>query len=359
MASFFSGNRRQIIIFSILFILLITLLCGCDSLKYYSQGISGHFKLMAKVQPINDVLLLKSTPTDTRKLLNTALHARAFAIHHLKLPNNQSYRGYADLNRKRVTWNVIATPPLSMKPYLSCFPITGCLSYRGYFNEMDAKKFASQLQEKKYETYIGGSTAYSTLGWFHDPIVSPMLQYGEARLVETLFHELAHQQLYIKDDSDFNEAFATTVGENGTREWLKQTHPDKLQRYTDFLRHYHAFLSLLNRTSQRLKSTYEGDQNDAFKLSRKQHIIHQLKLDYQLFKQQHDDYSGFDKWFEKPINNPRLAIVSVYHELVPDFERWLNACHNDYSRFYDKIEIISKLPKNKRMIALKKAANCT
>ena len=358
MSYFFQGKPKQLVLFSGISFFTLLLLCGCDTLKYYSQGIQGHFKLVSQIQPIDEVVQQQNTLATTRKLLEKATLARSFAVSHLKLPDNESYKGYADLKRKRVTWNVIATKPLSMEPYQSCFPVTGCLSYRGYFSETGAKQFAHKLQDEGYETFIGGSTAYSTLGWFDDPIVSPMLANGEAWLIETLFHELAHQQLYIKDDSDFNEAFATTVGQNGVREWLKETRPDGLPKYNDHLHRYNDFLKLLGATAEQLKTLYESDVDDASKLVTKQQIIDQLRQNYVLFKQQYNGYTGFDKWFKKPINNPRLAMVSVYHELVPDFERWLQACKRDYSRFYQTVEQLSELPKGERIEALKQTARC-
>ncbi len=339
--------------------LVVLLLGGCETINYYSQGIQGHFHLVSQVKPIDEVIDHKDTPADTRKLLKHAKLARAFAIEHLKLPDNQSYLGYADLKRKQVTWTIVATKPLSMEPYQSCFPITGCLSYRGYFREVAAQQFAEHLREEGYETFVGGSTAYSTLGWFKDPIVSPMLRFGEIRLIETLFHELAHQELYIKDDSDFNEAFATTVGQNGAREWLRETDPEALSRYNEYLIRYKRFLNLLGRTSKQLKALYLTESTDEHKVNKKQDIFNKLRQDYQQFKDHNDGYSGFDKWFEKPINNPRLTLVTVYHELVPDFERWLKACNNHYPHFYKTVERIANLPKEQRIETLKQPATCT
>ncbi len=359
MSSLFHGNKSRLFFLFLGCFSVVLLLCGCETLSYYAQGVKGHFRLVSQIQPIDEVIGDTNTPADTRKLLKQAKLARAFAIEHLKLPDNQSYLGYADLKRKQVTWNVVATKPLSMEPYKSCFPVTGCLSYRGYFSEVAAKKFAEQLRKDEYETFIGGSTAYSTLGWFEDPIVSPMLRFGEIRLIETLFHELAHQQLYIKDDSDFNEAFATTIGQNGAREWLREKHPEALPRYNEYLLRYTEFLNLLGGTAKQLKALYQAAFTDENKLEKKQQLIHQLRQDYQQFKQYNDGYTGFDKWFEKPINNPRLALVSVYHQLVPDFERWLKACNNQYPRFYKTVERIANLPKDQRTEALKQPASCT
>lgn len=340
------------------FCLSLTGLCGCDTLGYYSQGIKGHLQLVSQIQPINKVLHQPETPQKTRDLLKLAQQARVFAVNQLGLPDNQSYRGFADLNRKQVTWNVVATRPLSLQPYLSCFPVVGCLSYRGYFTEQGAKRFAHALEQQGYETFIGDSTAYSTLGWFADPIVSPMLQYGDIRLVETLFHELAHQRLYIENDSNFNEAFATAVGQNGTREWLRHTHPEKLQAYNRYLRRQADFLNLLEQTSQRLKTLYQSDLTDAQKRIKKQDYFSRLQEDYRLFKQQHQGYTGYDKWFEKPVNNPRLALLSVYHKLVPTFERWLDACDRDFPRFYKQVELLSGLTKAQRQQALNSTPEC-
>ena len=355
------NNIRRVIALSgfiVLFLMGILCLTGCDTVSYYSQGIQGHFNLVSRVKPIEDVIENKQTSEKTRKQLVQALKARQFAIKTLKLPDNKSYKGYADLKRKNVTWNVVATKELSMEPYKSCFPITGCLSYRGYFSEGRAKQFADKLKQEDYEIHIGGSSAYSTLGWFKDPIVSPMLRYGDVQLAQTLFHELAHQRLYIKDDSDFNEAFATAVGQNGVREWLTETDSKALPRYNKNLSRYGQFLKLLSDTAAELKDLYSTKLSDEGKREKKKQLIVELRKNYQGFKKQHPGYTNFDGWFEKPINNPRLAMVSVYHELVPDFDRWLQACDNDFPRFYNAIESISKMPKEQRINTLKQQASC-
>lgn len=355
------SNIRRTIVLSGLFVVFVTaILCltGCDTVSYYSQGIQGHFDLVSRVKPIEDVIEHSKTPEKTRKQLTNALKVRQFAINTLKLPDNNSYKGYADLKRKNVTWNVVATKELSMEPYKSCFPVTGCLSYRGYFSEDNAKQFADKLKQEGYEIHIGGSSAYSTLGWFKDPIVSPMLRYGDIQLAQTLFHELAHQRLYIKDDSDFNEAFATAVGQNGVREWLTQTDPKAVPRFNKNLSRYSQFLKLLSDTASELKELYSTQLSDEGKREKKKQLIAVLRTNYQGFKKQHPDYTNFDGWFEKPINNPRLAMVSVYHELVPDFDRWLQACGNDFPRFYSAIEGISKMPKEQRISMLKKSTSC-
>lgn len=341
-----------------LIVLSSLLLMGCDTVSYYSQGIQGHLNLVSQVQPIKQVINNDQISEKIRKQLLKATKAREFAINTLKLPNNNSYRGYVDLKRKNVTWNVIATKELSMKPYQSCFPVTGCLSYRGYFSEQKAKQFSQKLQKEGYETYMGGSSAYSTLGWFKDPIISTMLRHGDIRLIETLFHELAHQRLYIKNDSDFNEAFATAVGQNGTRQWLVESQADLLPKYNQYLRLHDQFLKLLSNTASQLKSLYKSPLSDQIKKDKKKQLIIQLKIDYQTFKKENAGYHYFDWWFKKPINNPRLAMVSVYHELVPDFERWLKACDNNFPRFYNAIENISKMGKKQRIKRLKETTGC-
>lgn len=343
------------------FILILTsfYLTGCDTLGYYAHGAKGHLQLMSQRRDINQVIEDEGTPDKTRQYLQTVKQAKQFAREQLKLPDNNSYNSFSDLKRDKVTWNVVATPELSMQPYQSCFPITGCLSYRGYFDKNMAETFAHQLEQQGYETYIGGSTAYSTLGWFNDPIVSPMLRFGELHLVETLFHELAHQQLYIKNDSNFNEAFATTIGQTGLRRWLEQSNPQVIRQYNAKNRRHAEFLGLLNQTSKALKTLYQSDISDEQKRLRKQQEINKLRQDYQQFKAKHNNYSGYDAWFKKPINNPRLAMVSVYHQYVPDFERWLDACQHDYDAFYAVIAEIGRLSKQQRYQMLSGKAQCS
>jgi predicted aminopeptidase len=338
---------------------MITLfITGCSSVGYYSQGIKGHLALMSQRQDIKTVIQQPGVKPDTRKKLKYALEIRRYATQKLGLPDNDSYLTYVDLKRKYVTWNVVATEAFSMQPRQWCFPVTGCISYRGYFREAAAKRFANQLRKQDYEVFVAGSSAYSTLGWFSDPIVSPMLEYGDIILAQTMFHELAHQQLYFKDDSVFNEAFASTVGEYGARQWLKEKHPKSLAKYNQWITRRNAFYDVLRETAIRLRKLYASKTGKARMKKEKNKIYQQLHSDYARYKKRFGNYSGFDFWFDKPVNNPRLALVSVYQDLVPDFARWLKACDGDFPRFYTTIARLNTLTPQHRHQALKQKAQC-
>lgn len=275
------------------------------------------------------------------------------------MPANESYQHYSDLKRPYVTWNVIATKPLSMTPSPSCFPVVGCLSYRGYFKEAAANNYANKLAKQGLETYIAGSSAYSTLGWFDDPVVSTMLRYDDYFLLETLFHELAHQKIYFPNDSDFNEAFASAVGQFGVRQWLAMHGTQKdIQDYELHLKRRKGFTTLLRDKADELRRTFAQNDKSAEQLSKEKIAVYaKLKGHYQRYKQTYA-YDGYDNWFLKPVNNPRLAIVSTYHGLVPAFMRHLRNCDNNLQFFYRSISTLRILTPRVRKDFLLNSNQC-
>ena len=192
---------------------------GCSSVSYYSQLASGQWQLLQARQPVAEVIADPTRPQVLREHLAHSQKARTFASQQLHLPDNQSYRLYADIGRPYVVWNVFATSEFSLLPQNHCFPIAGCVAYRGYYTQGAARGEAALLQLRGMDVSIGGVEAYSTLGWFDDPIMSSMMRWGEERLATVIFHELAHQRFYVKDDTEFNESFATFVEQEGTRQW--------------------------------------------------------------------------------------------------------------------------------------------
>jgi len=319
---------------------LITLLMlsACSTLSYYSQTAKGHLTLMAKRKPIKRVLQDASVTEDRKRQLKLVQEILDFAHQRLKLPDNGSYEKYVELRRKAVTWNVIVTPKYSMTPSQWCFPVVGCISYKGYFSEKKALKEAKSLEALGYDVYVADATAYSTLGWFKDPIVSTMLDHGIILTAETIFHELAHQQVYHKNDSEFNEAFATAVGQVGTRLWLKQKHPDSLKFYQEHLRKQRQFIGLLLDTSKRLDKLYHIKMSDNETEKKKQQIIQELRKRYAQLKQSWHGDNRYDAWFDKPINNARLALIGVYFEQIPKFVRLIEQGNYDFPKFYQKMK---------------------
>src|SRR6266404_4651832 len=233
-----------------------TLLYGCGSL-YLMQAASGQWQVLRERVPVETLLADPHTPPALRAHLEEVRAAREFASRELGLPDNKSYRSYADIGRPYVVWNVVAAPEFSVSPKRWCFPIAGCVAYRGYFRERRAREFAAALAVRGYDVSVDGVPAYSTLGRFADPVLSSMLRYGDDELAATIFHELAHQLLYVRDDSEFNEAFATTVEDAGLERWLNsQGASQRLQQLRERQEHAAAFVSLLAHTRGRLALLY-------------------------------------------------------------------------------------------------------
>jgi len=346
--------------FAVLCLLLSTMgLSSCSHVNYYTQGIKGHFELINKRQAIQPLLTDNNVSPLRKKQLKELITIRQFAKEDLALPDNGSYRTFVELKRDAVTWNIVATPKYKMAAKRWYFPVVGYLSYKGFFNQALAKRHAQQLEQAGYDVFLAESTAYSTLGWFSDPIVSPMLKQGTILAAETIFHELAHQRLYFPSDSTFNEAFATAVGQVGTRLWLKRYHPNKLADYDAYQIKQQAFLQLLLKTSESLKQWYaEAEQqrlSDAQKEQGKQAIFQQLRNDYAALKKRWQGDSRYDAWFDKPVNNARLMLVGVYHQYVADFKRHLiQKHHGDFAAFYQAMQKLRAKAPQARYVYLAK-----
>lgn len=314
---------------------------------------------MSKREPIEDLLAAGGVAVKRQQQLQQALQIRQFAVTELGLPDNDSYRSFVELDQDFIVWNVVAAPKYSLTPTRWCFPVVGCVSYRGYYAEQDAEAFAAQIDHEKFDVMVRGARAYSTLGWFADPLTSPMIDRGEILLAEVVFHELAHQIFYVKNDTSFNEAFASAVGEHGVRRWLAEKNVEALDRYERYLKRKAAFIGLLATTSEKLQALYASGKNESQMAEQKKSIFTQLKLDYKTLKStQWEGYNGYDGWFKKPVNNARLASVAVYQDKTPDFSRWLSACGFDFQQFYQAMIAISELPEHERHQRLAGSANC-
>lgn len=314
---------------------------------------------MAGSEPIDELLSGDELTEKRRKQLEQASAIRIYASEHLGLPENDSYTEFSELGRPYAVWSVVATEPYSMKPREWCFPVVGCVTYRGYFDQAAAQALADELASESMDVYVGGVQAYSTLGWFDDPIVSSMLDRGDILLAEVVFHELAHQRLYFKNDTDFNEAFATVVGEYGVRQWLADTNPDALPRYESWLSQKEAFIQLLRDTSDDLKLLFLTAKTEEEKQKGKEAIFVSLRENYAQLKRERGGKMAYDKWFEKPVNNARLATVSTYRDLVPDFVRWLSACDYKFERFYQQMLTWQATDGASRQRQLKSKAFCS
>lgn len=352
-------KRHKLLLFSLLLLVTVSSCVGCSTLGYYSQSVRGHLGLMSQREPISEVLTDKSLDGKTRQNLQTAVEVRNFASEQLALPENDSYRKFVQLDREYVVWNVVAAPEFSLKPKEWCFPVAGCVSYRGYYQLEDANAFATEQKKAGLDVAVIPVPAYSTLGWFDDPVLSSMFNRGELILAETIFHELAHQQLYVQDDSVFNEAFASSVGEAGVDRWLQASKREQdLQVYRQHLLRKAEFISLLRRTAKRLNGLYEQKLAVAEMRSQKAALFERLQQEYAELRQQWGGYSGYDRWFERELNNARLASIAVYRDRVPDFVRWLASCDGDLRRYYAMMEKLGKLDKALRHEKLTGPARC-
>ena len=322
---------------------------GCSTLSYYSQAVSGHLKLMNARQDVQDLLASDDTDEKLKLKLKLAQEIRAFASLELGLPDNDSYKTYVETGRSYVTWNVVATEEFSVSAKTWCFPVAGCVSYKGYFAEQAAQSYAEELKQQGLDTTVNGATAYSTLGWFDDPLLDIMLRGHEIRLAALIFHELAHQKLYVKGDSDFNEAYASFVEQQGVRAWLKASgRHAMLQTYADLLQRRSEFSDLLLSTREELQVLYESDISDREKRIGKQAAINTLRASYAQIKARWNGYSGYDKWFAKEINNARLVATATYRRLVPAFVKLFEIQGGDFNAFYNKTKELSELDRETR-----------
>ncbi len=335
----------------LLLCLILPLLSSCGSLGYYLQAVRGQADLLARRQPIQELLAQPETPEALKNKLAGVLVMREFAVRELDLPDNASYTSYADLERSHVVWNVFATPEFSLRGVESCFPLVGCLAYRGYFSREAARRHAGQLREQGYDVFLAGVPAYSTLGWFDDPVLNTMLHWPEPYLAGLLFHELAHQRLFLPDDTQFNESFATTVEEAGVRRWLAAGHspPEQAAAYRRFSRYQQEFLALAEEFRERLQALYaRQDLEPTAMRALKQQIFRELDVAYRQRKQENwDGFGGFDFWFESP-NNASFLPLSTYHHHVPAFKNLLNHHRGDFAAFYQAVEELAALPPSER-----------
>ncbi|QYF96008.1 aminopeptidase [Massilia sp. PAMC28688] len=332
------------------------MLASCSSLNYYKQAAQGQLTLLADARPIETWLADQNTDAKLRLRLATARQIRTFAVQELGLPDNSSYKNYAALARPYILWNVVATPELSLRPLQWCFPVAGCVSYRGYYSREDAQEYAATLRAEGNDVQVGGVPAYSTLGWFSDPLVSTFIHYPDAELARLLFHELSHQVLYVQDDSQFNESFASTVEEAGVERWLKGFGNEAMrENYLKFSERKKQFVALLLECRKALDKVYKSGLSQADKRAEKARLFQKLKDDYQLLKASWGGFAGYDRFFAEPLSNAHLASIATYNDFVPAF-RALLAREKTLPRFYDAARKLGKLDKKERHKRLKQLA---
>lgn len=336
------------------FLLLCALaLSACGNVGYYSHLAEGQYGLLSARQPIEAILADAKADGKLKERLRLVQEARRWASKNLLLPDNASYTTYADLKRPYVVWNVFAAPELSLEPVQHCFLVVGCLAYRGYFDRTQAEAEAARLAREGYEVHVGGVPAYSTLGWFDDPVTNTMLRWTDEHVVGTVFHELAHQLLYVKNDTVFVESFAQFVEDQGLSQFLAErggANDEHLQRRA----RQKQFVNMVLTARDRLDQVYRSRASAAEKRQRKAEVFEQMRADYvRLRNEAWNGFAGYDAWFaDGALNNAKLLPFALYDEFKPAFAALFQQEDGDWARFYEAARRLGKLPAEQRRTRL-------
>ena len=339
--------NKPIVVFGVLFCALA--LCGCETVHYYGQAIQGQYRILSKRQPIAEIIADPESSEFLRERLAFILAVRQFAETELHLPVKNNYLTYVDIERPYVVWNVYAAPEFSLVPDTWCYPIVGCAVYRGYFSEKDAQQYSEKLSDQGRDVYVGGVTAYSTLGWFDDPVLSTFIQYSRASSAALIFHELAHQILYVKNDTAFNESFATTVEQEGLRRWQRVS--ETTHFYNDYITQYRRrqeFIQLIMKYRKMLELLYQTDASASDKREKKASIFSELQEEFNRRKAGGMDWSTYDHWMYQPLNNAKISTVVAYHNFVPAFQKILAEKEGNLNQFYETCRKLAQSEKGER-----------
>jgi predicted aminopeptidase len=317
---------------------------GC----YILQAAAGQAEVLNRSEPIEKLVADPATPAPLLARLELVVEARRFGMVELGLPDGRSFRKYADLGRPYAVWSVVAAPEFSVTPRRWCYPVAGCVAYRGYFDEARAGASARRLDVRGDDVTVGGVATYSTLGYLPDPVFKTMLGWRETRLVGTVFHELAHERMYVPGDSEFNEAFASVVEQEGVRRWLaSRGRDDEFEAYRTALAREAEFAELLRHARERLRRLYASRAPSAQLWVEKQREFGRLKFEYTLLRARWGGYAGYDAWFARPLNNAHLVAVATYHDCVPGLQRELEAA-GSLEAFYARVEELAALARAER-----------
>ncbi len=356
-----TARRRQ---WSVLLATLLLTACAADTPGYYWQSVTGQLAVMQAARPIGQVLASDKTSALLQQRLILAQSIRQFSVSELHLPDNASYHRFADLQRRFVVWNVVAAPEFSLTLKTWCFPVLGCVGYRGYFDQADAQTLAASLRAQGLEVSVYGVPAYSTLGWLNwaggDPLLNTWVNYPDGELARLMFHELAHQVLYVTDDTVFNESYATAVERLGATQWLsQQATPTARMAYAQFDQRRQQFRALTRATREELKTIYIENsplaQVDHAQIAMKNRVMAEFHVAYAALKIQWSGYSGYDAWVAQ-ANNAAFGAQAAYDEQVPGFEALFERSGRDWPRFYDAVKSLAKRTKPERDNLLKQWA---
>jgi predicted aminopeptidase len=349
--------RLQLLRRFLILIALPLLLSSCVELSYYLQCASGQLDIMRRSRPLPTVIADPQTPPEIRHKLQKVQAMRTFAVTNLGLPDNESYRRYADLGRPYAVWNLVAAPEFSLEPKQWCFPIAGCVNYKGYFKVESAHKLAAELRADNYDVSLYGVQAYSTLNWFADPILNTFIDSSETRLAGLLFHELAHQLIYVENDSPFNEAFAMSVQIEGVKRWFRQqADAEKWQRFQQGQRHRNRFYNFLGSTRQQLKTLYQRNLPPTAMRIAKQEIVGNALEHYRELRRSGQLDGRFDGWIQRGLNNARLAGIATYRELLPGFQVLLHQSEGNLELYFQRVRELAELSIEQRQDRLSKLA---
>ncbi|MCX7305594.1 MAG: aminopeptidase [Hyphomicrobiales bacterium] len=340
--------------------MMMSAVAGCTSISYYVQSLQGHAEIMAARKSVAGLVDNPATPEPLRARLEEASAIRQFATDSLGLPDNNSYRSYVDVGRDYVTLAVFAAPEFSLAPMTWCVPVYGCVPYRGYFSKQGAVETATGLKAQGLDVHVSGVTAYSTLGWSSDPLLNTMLRQDDTYLAGLVFHELAHQRVYVNGDSAFNEAFAVAVETSGVKRWLRETgNLAGLRGYEAEIKRGNDFYALVAQARSDLAQIYDGPASIQSKRTAKAAAIERLRTRYRITRDRRwGGYRGYDAWFDSPINNAKLAATTVYSDQVPAFLHLFDLCSGNYARFYAAVRRLGALEREQREDALKATNGC-
>ena len=338
--------------FAVALFLLLLQIEGC----YYLQAIRGHTDLMSRRRPMTEVIADNGSSEELKRRLALVIEARDFAVADLLLPDNDSYRSYADLERDYVVWNVFAAPEFDLTPKTWCYPVAGCVAYRGYFDQASARDQANKLSEKGFDVSVGGVSAYSTLGRFSDPVLNTMMRWSDVELVSTIFHELAHQKLYVKGDSAFNESFATAVAEIGLGRWLAaRDESDLLATHDDRRRIRRSMMELVAPAREELAALYDQDMDAQDMREQKAAILMELSASAQALVDASE--VSVSNWLAAPLNNARLVSLNLYEGRLNAFNVIAENCLQELACFYAESEELAGLTREERSKRLDELAH--
>ena len=356
--TFMQKNRYLTILVTALLVISLGQLTACADLSYYLHSVNGHYDIINRARPIQDWLEDGSTDPELAIKLARIEQIREFAINELGLPESDSYTLYADVGRQYALQNLFAAEEFSVKPKQWCYPVVGCAGYRGYFDIQRLQRFRDRLQEQGFEVHVTRVTAYSTLGWFDDPVLNTFIDWPEHRLAGLIFHELAHQQLYVDGDTEFNESFAMAVQQAGVEKWLQSKKQEqKLQRYRQYLLNRQRVVSLIETARQDLDRLYQQDMDVTQMRQAKRERLQQLQQDYREMSADFEVSDGFKRWFDGELNNAKLASVATYHAQVPAFKSRLQKLGGDFPRFYQEVAELASIAPRHRDDCLQRWAN--